>query len=134
MTNQDQEMELQKEELVAENGEHTRDRRVFVPRTDIFETNEAIFVVADMPGVDAEHLDITLEKNVLTLEGLVEPGWPEDYSLAYAEYEQGDYRRRFTISNEIDHDGIEANLKNGVLRLKLPKMQPTQKRITVSTS
>ena len=121
------------EKQVAETeAERTRDRPAFVPRADIYETEEAIVVVADMPGVDERSLDITLEKGVLTLNGTVEPEAPEGYSLNYAEYRVGDYTRSFSLSNEIDQDAIEATLKDGVLRLTLPKiMEVRTKRIAV---
>jgi len=98
---------------------------------DIYETNDAMFIVADMPGVDQSAVDITLEKNVLTIKGTVEPETPQNYSLAYAEYEIGDYERSFTLSNEIDQDNIEAKVNNGVLQLRLPKASVTKKKITV---
>jgi HSP20 family molecular chaperone IbpA len=114
---------------VAETGvERTRDRLAFVPRADVYETEEAITVVADMPGVDDTSLDITLESNVLSIDGYVEPMQPEGYSLAYAEYRVGDYQRAFTLSDQIDRDGIEAVIKDGVLRLSLPKITEARKR------
>jgi HSP20 family molecular chaperone IbpA len=114
---------------VAETGtERTRDRLAFVPRADIYETEEAITVVADMPGVDENSLDITLENNVLSIDGYVESFQPEGYSLAYAEYRVGDYQRAFTLSDQIDRDGIEAVIKDGVLRLYLPKVTEARKR------
>ena len=123
--------DTEKREVEAE-AERTRDRPAFVPRADIYETDEAIFVVADMPGVGEDSLDITLEKGVLTLNGAVAPEAPEGYSLAYAEYRVGDYTRSFSLSNEIDQAAIEATLKDGVLRLTLPKLTEAQtKKIAV---
>jgi HSP20 family molecular chaperone IbpA len=84
-----------------------------------------------MPGVDEESIDITLEQNVLTINGYVASQRPEDYSLAYAEYRVGDYQRRFTVSDQIDKDNIEATMKDGVLRLHLPKAEPSTKKISV---
>lgn len=123
--------EAQKQEVVEEGAERTRDRVAFVPHTDIYETEEQIVVVADMPGVDAESVDITLEKNILTLNGYVEPTAPEGYTLAYAEYRVGDYQRSFSLSNEIDQDQIEAKIKDGVLYLHLPKVGPQTRKIAV---
>lgn len=121
--------EAEKQEL-AQTGEaeFTRDRRVYVPRVDIYESADDIVVVADMPGVDESSVDITLEKNVLTINGYVEPEEPENYNLAYAEYEVGDYRRSFTLSNQIDQENIKATVKNGVLRLWLPKAAVAKSR------
>jgi len=124
-----QTLEVEKQEVTTvEGGERTHARRAYVPRVDIYETDEAIIMLADMPGVDEKAVDITLEKNVLTITGEVESAQPDNYSLAYAEYEVGDYTRSFTLSNEIDRDKIEASVKNGVLRLNLPKAGPTKTR------
>jgi HSP20 family molecular chaperone IbpA len=123
--------ETQQKEAIEEGAERTRERAAFVPRVDIFEHEDAIMLFADMPGVDGDALDITLEKNVLTINGYVEPTSPEGYSLAYAEYRIGDYQRSFQLSNEIDQDNIEATLQDGVLRLRLPKAEPRTRKITV---
>jgi HSP20 family protein len=124
--------EAEKQEVEQAGAERTRERQAFVPRADIYETDEAITVVADMPGVAPESVDITLEKNVLTINGYVDFEQPEGYALAYAEYRVGDFTRSFSLSNQIDQENIEANLKDGVLRLHMPKVQPTSKKITVS--
>ena len=138
MDNEPQDLQAQgteKQEVPQSDAERTRDRKAFVPRVDIFEDNEAITILADMPGVDAESLDITLEKEVLTINGFVEPVKPESYSLAYAEYEEGDFVRRFTLSNKIDQEKIAASVRDGVLRLHLPKIGPAQARkIVVSAA
>jgi HSP20 family protein len=123
--------ETEKREVVKSGAERTRDRACFVPRADIYETNDGITVVADIPGVDENSVDITLEQNVLTINGYTTPVAPEGYRLAYAEYQVGDYQRRFTISEQIDRDKIEAVVKDGVLRLHLPKVEPTTRKITV---
>lgn len=120
--------EQQKQEVAEAEAERTRDRKAFVPRTDIYENGDAITIVTDMPGVDENSLDITLEKGVLTINGYIEPELPEGYALTYAEYEIGDYQRSFKLSNEIDQEGIQATLKDGVLRLVLPKVGPAQAR------
>jgi HSP20 family molecular chaperone IbpA len=130
MSEETREIQVQDtEKQVAEtDAERTRDQPAFVPRADIYETEEAMYVVADMPGVSEDSLDITLEKGVLTLQGAVEPEAPEGYSLAYAEYRVGDYVRRFSLSDEIDQEAIEATLKDGVLRLTLPKITEARTR------
>lgn len=131
-----QPQDTQKREVQSGNGtERTRARRAYIPYTDIFETNDEIVIVADMPGVDADSLDINLEKNVLTINGYVESAGPDNCNLAYAEYEVGDYQRRFTLSEEIDQEEIEATIKNGVLRLRLPKADSAKtKKITVKAA
>ena len=115
--------DTEKREVAETGAERTRDRLAFVPRADVYETNEEIVVVADMPGVDEHSVDITLEENVLTINGYVESQQPEGHTLAYAEYRVGDYVRAFTLSDQIDRDGIEATVKDGVLRLHLPKAE-----------
>jgi HSP20 family protein len=112
--------------------ERTRERPVFAPRVDIRETESAILLVADMPGVDESSVNIDLEGSELTLRGSFVPAAPEGYSLSYQEYASGDYERVFTLGNTIDRRGIEAVVKDGVLRLTLPKSSEAQpKRIAV---
>jgi len=116
-------------------AEHTRDRKVFIPPVDIVESKDAIILTADMPGVDEKNVSVTLEKGVLSVLGEVEPASVKDRKLAYAEYEIGDYERAFTLSDEIDQDRIEATVKNGILRLVLPKTETARaRRIPVKTS
>jgi len=124
---------MAKQESETPNGvERTSNRRVFVPPVDILETEEAIMVVADVPGVDENSLEITIEKNVLSLKGRVDSAVPQGYTLGFSEYGVGDFERVFTISNEVDREGVEASVKNGVLRLKLPKSkQALTKKVTV---
>ena len=120
--------DTEKREVAETGAERTRDRLAFVPRADVYETEDAIVVVADMPGVDENSVDITLEDNVLTINGLVEPEQPEGQSLIYAEYRVGDYVRAFTLSDQIERDHIEATVKDGVLRLHLPKVEEVKTR------
>ncbi len=112
-----------------ENGvERPQAKRTYVPQVDIVETDDNIVIVADMPGVDENSIDITLEKNILSINGSVEPVHPDSYNLAYAEYEASNYQRNFTLSDLIDQDSIQANVKDGVLNLTLPKAAPAQAR------
>lgn len=123
--------QAKKQELLEGDAERTRSRLVFVPRVDIYEGNDAIVVLADMPGVAPEAVDITLESNVLNINGYVTPQYPEGYSLAWAEYRIGNYQRSFTLSEEIDQERIEATVKDGVLRLVLPKATPATRKIAI---
>jgi HSP20 family molecular chaperone IbpA len=95
---------------------------------DIYEAKDAIMLVADMPGVDEKTVDITLDKNILTISGAVEPDAFEGYQLGYSEYGTGDYQRSFTVSDEIDGDRIAATVKDGVLRVTLPKAEKVRAR------
>ncbi len=108
--------------------ERTRNGKVYVPKVDIYETKEAIIVLADMPGVDEKTVDVVLDKNTLTISGTSEPLSFKDYSIGYCEYDVGDYQRAFTISDEVDKDKIEATVKNGVLRLILCKAEKVKAR------
>ncbi len=113
--------------------ERTRSTTVYTPDVDILEKEDAIVVFADIPGADEGSVDITLEKDVLSIYARVEPELPEKHQLLHAEYGIGDYQRSFTISNEIDREKIEAKVKSGVLRLVLPKSKAAQTRkISVS--
>lgn len=104
-----------------ENVEHTRAARIYRPDVDIIEKNDSILLIADMPGVDEKTLDVTLEKDVLTIYGRVDIDKLENLELIHGKYGTGDYQRTFIISNEINRDGIKATVKNGVLQLLLPK-------------
>ena len=110
----------------ASQVERIRSTTVYTPDVDIMEKGDSIVLVTDMPGVDESSVDITLEKNVLTIYGKVEPDVPEKHQLIHREYGVGDYQRSFTVSDEIDRDRIQATVKNGVLRLILPKAKTAQ--------
>jgi HSP20 family protein len=127
MTDTNREM-TKKEAGVPEGVERTKPRKVFKPDVDITEQKDDTVLTADLPGVDDKSIDITLEKNVITIRGNVEPEIPAGYRLAYAEYEVGDYERAFTLSDEVDKDRIQATIKNGVLRLVLPKAAAAKAR------
>ena len=121
--------QVQKKETQApERVERTRAKGVYSPQVDIVETPHDIVVMADMPGVDETSVDINLEKNVLSIYGRVEDVSFDKYSLLHTEYGLGDYERVFTLSDEIDREGIQASVKNGVLKLILPKVAAAKTR------
>ena len=108
---------------------------VFTPAVDIFETDKEITVLADMPGVKAGDLNIDLRENVLTLNGEVQAPEGADEMDVIREYRTGKYYRQFTLSEMIDQAKIDANLKDGVLRLRLPKVEAAKpRRIAVKAS
>ena len=115
--------------------EQTKPGPTFTPAVDIFETEKELTLLADMPGVKADKLSIDLRENTLTLSGDVEsPEGPNETDLL-REYRTGKYFREFTLSEIIDQSKIEANLKDGVLRLRMPKVEAaTPRRITVKAS
>jgi HSP20 family molecular chaperone IbpA len=110
-------------------------RRLYTPAVDIIKRQDDIEIVADLPGVDEKSLDVTVEKNVLTIYGKVAEEGPEDVKLTASEYGVGDYKRVFTISDEIDPGRIRAALQNGVLRVTLPKAEEVKSRkVQVTTA
>jgi len=122
-------MEVQKEEVTTPDGaERTRECQCFVPRADIYEVEDQLVIVMDVPGADESSIDIVLEKNILTVNTYLEPVGPEGYGLAYAEYEVGDYQRSFKLSDDIDREKIDATIRDGVLRLYLPKSKEARTR------
>lgn len=112
----------------ADGGERTRTRAVFVPRADIYETQDHVVLLVDMPGVAPDAVDITLEKRTLAIRGYAKDQQHQNYRQVYGEYGAGDYERVFTLSEDIDRDRIEASQKNGLLRLVLPKAAPAKAR------
>lgn len=109
-------------------GERTSLRPTFMPLADIYETPEAIVVLADMPGIDPDRVDITLEGRTLTIHGTTSGHDHKGYQQIYAEYADGDCERIFTLSEDIDRGRTEATLKSGVLHLVLPKAESAKAR------
>ncbi len=116
-----------KQELTSQ-AEQTRPGLIFTPNVDIFETDQDITLLADMPGVTADNLTIDLRKNVLTLTGEVKPTDGAEEEAIMIEYDTGKYHRQFTLSSVIDQSKIDAKLNNGVLRLTLPKVREAAPR------
>jgi HSP20 family protein len=112
----------------AEGTERTRDRPVYAPRVDIIETDEALEIFADMPGVTKESVNVTLEQRVLSIRGRGEVSLPGELAPLYLEYLPGDYERAFTLSDAVDPAGIEARVRSGVLQLRLPKTGPAKRQ------
>lgn len=106
----------------------------FIPPTDIFETKDTVIMLLEMPGVEPSTLDVVLDKRVLTVSAQSTPFMPKGYTLLYREYQDGNYERAFTLSDQIDGDHIDAEFKDGILRLVLPKMNPPAKKIEVKAA
>lgn len=114
--------------------EQTRPGVVFTPAVDIFETDKELALLADLPGVKPRDLNIDLNENVLTLDGDVKSSEGADEVDVIREYRTGKYYRQFTLSQVIDQGKIEAELKDGVLRLRLPKVEAaTPRKIAVKS-
>lgn len=97
------------------------DRSVARPYVDIVEAPDRVVLSVNLPGVNLENVNVTLEKNVLTIRGRVERPRYEGFRLVYSEFEPGDYERSFHLTAEIDREKIAARMKDGVLTLELPK-------------
>jgi HSP20 family protein len=107
---------------------------VFTPAVDIFETEKEITLLADMPGVTSKALNIDLHENILTLDGDVSSPEGADEVDVLREYRTGKYYRQFTLSQVIDQAKIDAAMKDGVLRLRLPKVEAaTPRKIAVKS-
>jgi len=120
MANQ-QSLEVQEKKEVASREEKTVPLRFFVPSTDIFESDEALTVVMEMPGVDRKDLRIDLENDVLRVEGRIEFSKYDKLAPLYTEYNVGHFSRSFSLSNKIDQQQINAGFEDGVLTLTLKK-------------
>jgi HSP20 family molecular chaperone IbpA len=125
-------LEAKEKQEISATSEQTRPGPTFTPAVDIFETEKEITLLADMPGVKAKDLDIDLREDVLTLSGEVESPDGPDEKVVFREYRTGRYVRQFSLSDTVDQAKIDAELKNGVLRLVLPKAEKAvPKKITV---
>lgn len=110
----------------------TEARRAYQPRVDIVNAEDAVHLWADMPGVDESEVDVVLDKRTLSIRGSVRPIEFADFHPARVEKETGDYSRSFHLSDEVDREGIEATVKDGVLHLRLPKVEAVlSKKVTV---
>jgi len=109
-------------------GEGSRARPLFQPRADIYETEDSVFVLAEMPGVAPDDVDVTLERGILSIRGHAREERHDGYRQIHAEYGSGDFERVFTISEAIDQDRIRAVQKDGLLTLELPKAAPAKAR------
>lgn len=112
----------------VESREHTRPGRVYAPRVDIAETENALWLWADMPGVDEGSVDVSLEDDLLSIGGKVSAGDYESLDPVYTEYNVGHFERSFQLSSDIDASRIRAKIAHGVLELELPKTERAQPR------
>jgi len=100
----------------------------FIPQVDIVETEDALVLLADLPGVNKDDLDVILENGDLTIEGRVQEMHEPDMSLYRKEYDTGDFHRRFHLGEGLDAKGVDASLHDGVLRLTIPKTEQYKAR------
>jgi len=124
----------EKQEL-ATPAEQTKPGAVFTPQVDIFETEKEITLLADIPGVKSDKLNIDLRDDILTITGDVEPVESSAEEDVLIEYETGRFYRQFTLSEVIDQSKIDAKLGDGVLRLTLPKVEKaTPRKIAIKSA
>jgi HSP20 family protein len=123
-----QEMTAKEKQELAPGEEKTRPGRHYTPDVDICEFPDHLELSADMPGVNEKEVHITLENDVLTLEGRVDPALYEGLSPLYTEYNVGNYFRQFSLRESIDSAAIKATMRNGVLELILPKVEAAKPR------
>ena len=117
----DKELQVaEKQEVTAEGGELTREGIYFTPAVDICETDKELMILADMPGIKSDGLDIELKEGILSIEGKA-PASIQPGEVLLSEYRKGGYFRRFRMTDAVDASKISASLSNGVLKVTLPK-------------
>ena len=128
-----QELQVQQKREVDKAQEATTPMRAFLPTTDIFETEEALTVVLEMPGVDKSNVEVNVENGILTIEGSINFDKYQGLQPVYTEYNVGPFRRSFRISSKVDQNKITAEMTEGVITLVLPKVEEAKpRRIDVS--
>ena len=123
-----QELQVQHKRELDKKEETTIPARVFLPTADIYETNDALNVVLEMPGVEKSSVETRVEDGVLKIDGRLDFSKYEGLQPLYTEYNVGNYSRSFRVSSKIDQNKIAAELKDGVLSLVLPKVEEAKPR------
>ncbi len=121
-------LEPQEKKELVEKEEKTVPARYYVPYTDIYETEHALTVVLEMPGVERENIAVGIEKDVLQVEGRIDFSSYAEMEPVYTEYNVGHYTRKFSLSSKIDQARITAEMADGVLTLTLPKAEEARPR------
>ena len=128
-----QEVATREKRELTQAEERTEAGKFFSPYTDIHETERAVVVSMEVPGVDKASIDIQLEKGVLTVKGTIDAAKYESLRPIYSEYNVGNFVRTFTVSPKIDSNAISATVADGVLTVELPKAKEAlARRISVS--
>lgn len=105
-----------------------REQPFAVPPVDVFENETGITLMADVPGVSRDRLGVRVDGDMLVIEATAATPQPQEMQLVYAEAQYPRYRRQFTLSRELDASRIEATLKDGVLKLAIPKLEEARPR------
>ena len=128
-----QDLTLRQKQEVATKEERTVPGRYYMPVTDIYETDNGLMIVMEMPGVTKERVTIDLQGDVLRIEGQIDFSQYKGMEPVYTEYNVGHFVRTFSLPSKIDREKIAAQLEDGVLTLTLPKVQEAQpRRISIS--
>jgi HSP20 family protein len=117
----EQALEVQNKKELVSKEEKTVPARYYVPATDIYETDDALTVVMEVPGVARQDIDINLERDVVRVEAHIDPSKYDGFEPLYTEYNIGHFARAFSLSSKIDQQQIGAQLEDGVLTLTLKK-------------
>jgi HSP20 family protein len=123
-----QELQVQEKREVQKKEDATAPARFFSPHADIFETEPALTLVLEMPGVDKKNVHVSVEDGVLNVEGRIDFSKYEGMQPVYTEYNIGHYRRSFSLSNKINQNKISAEMRDGVLTLVLAKADEAKPR------
>jgi HSP20 family protein len=123
-----QELQVQKKREQETKEETTLPLRVFLPTADIYETQDALTVILEMPGVEKGNVDVRVEDGNLRVQGRLDVAKYQGLQPLYIEYNVGHYSRSFQLSSKIDQSKIEAALTDGVLSVTLPKVQEAKPR------
>ena len=123
-----QDLQVQHKREVEKKQETTVSWRTYLPVTDIFETDQALTVVLEMPGVDKDAVEVSVEDDILTIDGRIDYSKYEGLQPVYTEYNVGHYTRSFQLSSKIEQGNISAELKDGVMTLVLPKAEKAKPR------
>ena len=123
-----QEVALREKKELQSKDEKTVPGRYYVPYADIYETDDALRVVMEIPGVERKDVNVGLENDVLRVDARIDFSKYEGMEPVYTEYNVGHYTRSFSLSNKIDQEQISAQLEDGVLTLTLPKAKEAQPR------
>ena len=123
-----QELQVQKKREHDQRQESTIPARVFIPTADIYESQDALTVILEIPGVEKDNVDVRVEEGMLNIEGRLDLAKYQGLQPLYTEYNIGHYARSFRLSSKIDQSKISADLKDGVLSLTLPKAEQAKPR------
>jgi HSP20 family protein len=123
-----QELQVQQKRELEKKEETTIPARVFLPNADIYETNDALNVVLEMPGVEKGSVEVRVEDGVLKIDGRLDFSKYQGLQPLYTEYNVGHYSRSFRLSSRFDQNKIGAELKDGALSLVLPKVEEAKPR------